>query len=185
MNVTAPTTSSIPSVPSFSGEHPVRATRPATPNGSRPKTAVTSKHEPVVDTVLKTLRWFHKKLCPTRNLCMFLLIIRLLIISRERYPPRKVVLQSTTVIPRIKFSRGPVAASLSSSKDSNRTSYFDVRVMEVGVICPAADLPESPTAIKKNQSGTVATTTGILVDNSFFINLTIQNSHINLSMPLG
>lgn len=88
-------------------------------------------------------------------------------INRERYPPRKLVMQSTTVIPRIKFSQKAAAAATDSSpsKPSGRprVGYFDIRVIEVGVTCPLSDLPEPPTTPRKIQVGNVATTTGILV----------------------
>ena len=62
---------------------------------------------------------------------------------RERYPPRRVILQQCSVLPRIKFSGGSNQRDIHNQKfgGSLNKMYFDIRVVDVGVICPIADLP--------------------------------------------
>ena len=47
-------------------------------------------------------------------------------------------MQQTTLLPTLKYS-----GSQKRPGDSAKKCYFDVRVVDVGVMCPAGDLPEN------------------------------------------
>ena len=101
---------------------------------------------------------------------------------RERYPPRRVVIQQCSVLPRLKFSNGskPKINSRFSQPigESMSNLNFDIRVVEVGVVCPLSDLPDSVVSkaktedegisVMRTQRGeairTISTSSGILVE---------------------
>ena len=64
---------------------------------------------------------------------------------RERYPPRRVIIQQCSVLPRLKFSGAPDRGDAARQEfgGSLNKLNFDVRVVDVGVVCPILDLPDA------------------------------------------